>query len=65
MQTIIHANPVLLADLQTALAGNPGLMAGYALLGIMALYGLALLGGTFRRFYFERGQRALAREALR
>jgi ferredoxin-NADP reductase len=40
-------------------------MAGYALLGIMALYGLALLGGTFRRFYFERGQRALAREALR
>ena len=64
MQTIIHPK-VLLADIPSALAGNPGLMAGYALLGIMALYGLALFGGTFRRLYFERGQQALARECLR
>lgn len=56
---------VLLADLQGALAGNPVLLAGYALLAIMALYGLALLVGTMRRLIFEGGQQALARERLR
>src|SRR5580658_3866740 len=65
MQTIIDPNMVLLADIQTALAGNPVLTAGYALLGIMALYGLALLFGTSRRLIFEGGQQALARERLR
>src|ERR1035441_5841125 len=64
MQTIILANAMFAANLPSALAGDPGLMAGYALLGIMALYGLALLGGTFRRLYFERGQQSLARQCL-
>src|SRR5580658_831725 len=65
MQTIIDPNMVLLADIQTALAGNPVLTAGYGLLAIMALYGLALVVGTFRRLIFEGGQQALARERLR
>ncbi len=61
---MIPANPALLGDLPSALAGNPGLAAGCALLAIMALYGLALLYGTMRRLGFERSQQALAREGL-
>src|SRR5580658_2955510 len=65
MQTIIDPNMVLLADIQTALAGNPVLTAGYGLLAIMALYVLALFFGALRRLVFEGGQQALARERLR
>jgi ferredoxin-NADP reductase len=55
MQSIIQKLP----------GGNPGLLAGYLLLGIMALCGLAVFWGIIRRLYFERGQQALARECLR
>jgi ferredoxin-NADP reductase len=65
MQTLILANLVLLGDAWSAVAGNPGLLAGWALLGIMALYGLTLFWGAFRRVCFERSQQALARERLR
>jgi ferredoxin-NADP reductase len=65
MQLIIEPNTVLLADIQTALAGNPILIAGCALLAIMALYGLALFFGTLRRLFFLGVQQALARERLR
>jgi len=65
MQIINPANLVVQADIQSAMAANPGLTAGYGLLAIMALYGLMLIWGTLRRYYFERGQQALAREHLR
>ena len=51
--------------LHTLMGDNPGYTAGAALLGIMALYSVMLCLGTGRRFWFERGQQALARERLR
>jgi hypothetical protein len=54
MQTII----------QTVLAEDPAWLAGCLLLGMMVLYAVLLCYGALRRLYFERGQRALAREHL-
>ncbi|HEX4120338.1 MAG TPA: FAD-binding oxidoreductase [Verrucomicrobiae bacterium] len=51
--------------LQTALDENPGWLAGWALLAVMGVYGLALLFGALRRLYFQRGQQALARQWMR
>jgi hypothetical protein len=65
MPIISTPNVSLLADAPAALAGNPALLAGEALLAIMALYGLALFVGALRRLVFEGSQQALARECLR
>ena len=54
MQTII----------QTVSTKDPGWLAGCLLLGMMAIYAVALGYGAFRRLYFEWGQQTLARERL-
>src|SRR5690242_864416 len=58
MQSLIH-------QLQSALGGNLGLLIGCVLLAALALHAVTLCFGTLRRFYFEREQRALARERLK
>lgn len=58
MQSLIH-------QLHGALGGNPGLVAGYVLLGILTLHAAALCFGTLRRVYAGREQRALQRERLK
>lgn len=50
--------------IQTALAESPGWLAGWCLLGVVFLYSILLCLGAAWRFYFERGQRALARQRL-
>lgn len=57
MQSIIH-------QFQSMLGGNAGLAIGCTLLGLLALHGVLLCFGTFRRLYFERAQNAWARERL-
>ncbi len=58
VQSIIH-------QLRAALGGDLGLFIGLVLLGLMTLHAALLCYGTFRRLYFEREQRSLARERLR
>jgi len=58
MQSLIH-------QLHGALGGNPGLIIGYVLLGLLALHAAAICFGTLRRVYAGREQRTLAREHLK
>lgn len=58
MQSLIH-------QLHGALGGNPGLIIGYILLGLLTLHAAAICFGTLRRVYAGREQRALAREHLK
>src|SRR5438128_1553015 len=57
VQSIIH-------QVQAALGGNVGWFIGLVLLGLLALYLATLCYGTFRRLYFERERRSLARVRL-
>ena len=58
MQSLIH-------QLHQALGGNPGLIIGYILLGILTLHALVICFGTLRRVYAGREERVLAREQLK
>ena len=58
MQTLIE-------HLRAASGGSIGLTVGLILLGLLMLQIAAVCFGTVRRIYFEREQRALARERLR
>lgn len=55
----------IMQQLQNVLGGNLGLLAGYVLLGLLALYAASLCYGTFRRLAFEREQQSLSRERLK
>jgi ferredoxin-NADP reductase len=58
MQSLIH-------QIQGMLGGNVGLIIGYILLGLLAVYAAALCYGTFQRISFEREQQSLTRERLK
>lgn len=55
----------LMQQVQNVLGGNIGLLLGYLLLGLLALYAASLCYGSFRRLAFEHKQQTLARERLK
>ncbi len=55
----------LMQQVQNLFGGNTGLLFGYLLLGLLALYTASLCYGTVRRLAFERQQQALSRERLK
>src|ERR1700754_2693052 len=58
MQSLIH-------QMQSEFGGNVGLLLGYFLIGLLAIYAALLGYGTLRRLSFEREQHLLERERLK
>ena len=55
----------LIQQVQNVFGGNVGLLFGYLLLGLLAVYAASLCYGSFRRLAFERKQQSLSRERLK